>query len=192
MLKELTDISDSEKNTFTVFNSDAIHINIYSKDFSKEHYSMEKFAFEAIGDYLNYLKENVVYDNTRIIIVSDHGEYNVPNNSIAQKYTRFNPLLFVKDFNAKGEYTVNNEFMTNADTSIMAVKDVIQNPVNPFSKKDIRNFVNKKKIGIYESEAFFPVGIGASECIKSDFNYIEVKQDIFKDENWSGIKEKKK
>ena len=44
------------------------------------------------------------------------------------------PLLMVKDFGAHG-FTVSDEFMTNADVPSIAVDDIINDPVNPFTGK---------------------------------------------------------
>ena len=46
------------------------------------------------------------------------------------------PMLLFKDFNAK-EYSVSDEFMTNADTPVLAVEGLINDPVNPFTGKRI-------------------------------------------------------
>jgi arylsulfatase A-like enzyme len=66
------------------------------------------------------LKENNAYDNTRIIIVSDHGgnisnisnNITLPNGTPLASYTA---LLMVKDFDAQGRLKTDNTFMTNAD-----------------------------------------------------------------------------
>lgn len=44
----------------------------------------------------------------------------------------------VKDFNST-EYSESNKFMTNADVPTLAVEGVVQNPINPFTKKKISN-----------------------------------------------------
>ena len=49
-----------------------------------------------------------------------------------------NPLFLVKDFNSK-EFTISNEFMTNADTPTLAVDNLIRNPINPFTGRVINN-----------------------------------------------------
>ena len=78
---------------------------------------------------LDFLRKNNCYDNTRIIIVSDHGYRgyfddfdNFPDPGIP---TRFCPLFLVKDFNAKGKLKTDNAFMTNADTVIFATKKLV-------------------------------------------------------------------
>lgn len=46
------------------------------------------------------------------------------------------PLLMVKDFNSI-KFSIVEEFMTKADVPIFAMKDIICNPVNPFTGKEI-------------------------------------------------------
>lgn len=111
------------------------------------HLSTETAAYLQIGKILEYLKTNGAYDNTRIIITSDHGTSY--NKNIQNKYyfeyetnnyvtvDRFNPIFLYKDFNAHGELTINNEFMTNADTPLFAMEEIIDNPVNPYLNKTI-------------------------------------------------------
>ena len=114
------------------------------------HYQCNMAAWLQLGKWMDYLKEIGVYDNTRIIIVSDHGwplghfddmlfldgsntntEYN-PEDAMA-----YNPVLFVKDFGETGEYKTDYTFMTNADTPYLAMNGLIDDPVNPFTSNPI-------------------------------------------------------
>lgn len=98
------------------------------------HYHANMAAMMKLGDWFDYLRENDCYDNTRIIIVADHGRnvghLNLIKDGVDMEY--FMPLLMVKDFNAKG-FETSLEFMTNADTPALAVEGLIENPVNPFT-----------------------------------------------------------
>lgn len=103
------------------------------------HYHVNMAAFLRIGEWLDYLRENGVYDNTKIILVADHGaslqqiEEMIHDPDNAYKHAElFYPLLMVKDFGAKG-FKTSEDFMTNADAPIMALKDTIPNPINPFT-----------------------------------------------------------
>ncbi|MBQ6116634.1 MAG: YidC/Oxa1 family membrane protein insertase [Oscillospiraceae bacterium] len=107
------------------------------------HYQANMASLLQIGSWLQYLRDNGVYDNTRIIIVSDHGYYLGQNPD--REFTRrgkvidtesYYPLLMVKDFNARG-FRTSDEFMTNADVPALAVEGVIADPVNPFTGKRI-------------------------------------------------------
>lgn len=98
-----------------------------------------------LGNWFDYLRENDVYDNTRIIIVSDHGralfqleELILGDNDDLKDVEFYYPLLMVKDFDSE-EFVTSDTFMTNADVPTLAVKDIISNPVNPFTGKIINN-----------------------------------------------------
>ena len=97
-------------------------------------------AFIQFGKWFDYLRENGVYDNTRIIIVADHGrninQFNVMCNDLTMQY--FMPILLVKDFDAEG-FTVSDEFMTNGDTPVLATNGLIDNPINPFTGNPINS-----------------------------------------------------
>ena len=88
-------------------------------------------AISLLTDFFDYLKQNNIYDNTKIIVVSDHGrEY--PNPFFeSDGMERYNPLLLVKNYNEKGNLNISNEFMTNADAPLLAVSN-INNPVNKY------------------------------------------------------------
>ena len=116
----------------------------------KAHYQSNMAAWIQLGHWMDHLKEIGVYDNTRIIIVSDHGwplesDPNMLFLDGAQNNARYNskdgmaynPVLFVKDFGASGEYTVDDSFMTNADTPYLATYGLIEDPVNPFTLNPI-------------------------------------------------------
>ena len=107
-----------------------------------KHYHANMAAYKKIGEWLNYLRENDVYDNTKIIIVSDHGfevgtimEKEIDQN-MTDDLSYFNPLLLVKDFNST-EFKTDETFMTNADVPTLAVKDLIPDARNPFTQKVI-------------------------------------------------------
>ncbi len=105
------------------------------------HVNME--AFLLLGDWFDYLREQHVYDNTRIILVSDHG-YNL-NFSNYQYGTEewkdismYSPILLVKDFADDG-YRQDKQFMTNADVPTLALADIVDNPVNPVTGNVVNN-----------------------------------------------------
>lgn len=98
------------------------------------HYHVNMASFLMLGKWFDYLRENGVYDNTRIIIVADHGrnlgQFDVTCNDSDMEF--FMPLMLVKDFNATG-FTTSEEFMTNGDTPVLATSGLIDNPINPFT-----------------------------------------------------------
>ena len=118
------------------------------------HYQCNMAAMLKIGDWLEYLRKSGVYDNTRIIIVSDHGKHMDYLNDMSfndgktkrigslDDALTYKALLLVKDFGSK-ELTVDETFMTNADTPSLALAGLVKKPVNPFTGNPI-NMKGKK------------------------------------------------
>ena len=95
-----------------------------------------------LGKWFDYMRKEGVYENTRIILVADHGrstlyeedEHRLGESDILSYY----PLLMMKDFGSSG-FVTSEEFMTNGDVPTLATKDIIENPINPFTGKTIDN-----------------------------------------------------
>lgn len=109
-------------------------------DWQMTHYHANMAVLLRLGEWFDYLRENDVYDNTRIILVADHGQNLTHANEFllgdGQDKSLFNPILMVKDFDGTG-FVTSKEFMTNADVPVLAMDGVIENPVNPFTGKKI-------------------------------------------------------
>lgn len=103
------------------------------------HYDVDAAALIQIGKWLDYLKSNNAYDNTRIIIVSDHGYYakNFKELIVDDELDAegLAPILLVKDFYSNGDFNTSDMFMTNADVPTMALEGIISNPINPYTGK---------------------------------------------------------
>ena len=119
-----------------------------------QHYQINVAALLQVAKWLDYLKANNVYDNTRIIIVADHGAYGFKIDEVYPKFRgkmstelpqQFNPLFMVKDFNSRGNLKTDNSLMTNADTLFFAKKDLPISDINPFTGKKL---VQDKENGI--------------------------------------------
>lgn len=105
-----------------------------------------------LGKWFDYLKAKGAYDNTRIILVADHGcglqqleslmiDDTAYNNYVNKRYGDvefYFPLLMVKDFGS-AEFMESDAFMTNADVPTLAMAGLIDNPVNPFTGKTINS-----------------------------------------------------
>lgn len=170
-LDELTDIVDSDQNTFMMMDNNTPHsiCELQLPDYIPSNtinnrgletgeriddegnileideyfiYHVNISPLIEIGKWLDYLKENDVYDNTRIIIVADHGYHVDQFEELIQDdgtdMQAMIPLLMYKDFGAD-TYAVSDEFMTNGDTPVLAMEGLIDNPINPFTNKAIDN-----------------------------------------------------
>jgi YidC/Oxa1 family membrane protein insertase len=152
-------------------------------------------AFILLGKWFEYLKSIGVYDNTRIILVSDHGlqglhalenfsgNIALPNGD---RLSFYNALLMMKDFNATGELKKSDEFMTNADTPLLILKDIVDNPVNPFTDKPL---LADKNHGIFittiNNTSSYTHTKYAYNIKKNQWLY--VKDNIFEPTNWKNI-----
>ena len=116
------------------FNSEKGSIELDGVD-DMGHYHINMAALLRLGEWFDHLRENGVYDNTRIILVADHStslSLDPEHYYGSMDLGRFFPLLMVKDFDASG-FSVSDEFMTNADVPTLAMDDLIADPVNPFT-----------------------------------------------------------
>ena len=121
----------------------------FENDSERQHYHINMAAMLKLGEWFDYLKEKGVYDNTRIIIVSDHGtpyrwkgphsiyyHDNYSGEDTNLDIRRFACTLMYKDFDAEG-FTVDDGFTTNADVPAIALDGIVSNPVNPFTGNPI-------------------------------------------------------
>ncbi len=146
------------------------------------HYQSNMAAFMKIGKWLDYLRANGVYDNTRIIIVSDHGTPLMHNPDLHEFYY---PLLMVKDFGAT-EFTTNSEFMTNADVPTLATEGLIANPVNPFTGNAI---TNDEKTA-HDQHVFVSNDWDVSENGGTTYlpgEWLSVRDDVRDPSNWESV-----
>ena len=158
------------------------------------HYQTNVAAMLKLGEWLDYLKKNGVYDNTRIIIVSDHGrdleddimpviEYVDGKNENREMISSFfDCVLLVKDYDSD-TFETNDVLSSNADVPAMATAGIIDKPRNPFTGNDLSLLQDQKgepeliytndwHIDTNNGNAFLPA------------NWFTVKDDIQKADNW--------
>lgn len=174
-----------------------------SKDFYDENnyprYHVNMASMLKLGAWFDKLRECGVWDNTRIIIVSDHAwrvgdvgemvkyygfevDRNTPRNKDEADFSVLNCTLMVKDFDAKG-FTADDSFMTNADTPALAFRDLIQDPVNPFTGKNIDD--------TYKQNNRLELFMGRNYSVYTNNGYkfepdhwFSVHDNIFDPDNW--------
>ncbi len=128
-----------------------------SDPYQVTHYHANISSLIQLGKWFDYMRANGVYDNTRIILVSDHArglnQFNVYCEGQDMEF--YMPLLMFKDFNAKG-FTVNEELMSNGDTPFLATSGIIKDPKNPFTGNPINNAHKKGTQYCYYTEDLNP------------------------------------
>ena len=153
------------------------------------HFYANLAALKRVGRWLDVLRDNGIFDNTKIIIAADHGreDLNIPQFGNKSFQARFHPLLLMKDFNSPEGIQTDNEFMTNADVPSLAVSHLPKDlQKNPFTGKNINM---DEKIGGVDIVVHHD-WVKDLEPNKTTYTYnsedlIHVGTDIFDDKNWS-------
>ena len=142
-------------------------------------YHANAATYRMLGTWFAWMRTKGVYDNTRIVIVSDHGRHLPGDNETLDtdfdksELAAWNALLLFKDFGATGGIKTDNSFMTVADVPSLAI--------NGTDDKE------KKKDGL----VVLTGGVDPADHGKYKFNYTEkyrVKDNIFKAANWENLK----
>ena len=205
----LTDTRAVKQNTFTLFVNELTHEpaflqapdyfpvpNVTNRGTSKYadivNYPANAAALKRLGTWFEYLKQNDIYNNTRIIISADHGadvNSGVFTHSEKIPFAReiYNPLLMVKDFDADFPLKTDNSFMTNADVPSLAFKDLIQNPVNPFTNNPINDAPKQEIMYITTSVKWMPYEHNANTFKIAPNEWYTVHTDIFNADNWKKV-----
>ncbi len=156
------------------------------------HYAANFVAFRELGTWFDFMRENGVYDNTRIILVADHGRGLAQFDYMLMKNPKIdvqccNPLLMVKDFGAT-EFTVSHEFMTNADVPTLATEGIIEKPVNPFTGKLISTYEKTAHPQMVTSSEHWQTDTNCGTTFDTaDGHWFSVHDDIFNEENWTQL-----
>ncbi len=157
--------------------------------FQMTHYHADIASFISLGKWMDYLRENGVYDNTRIIIVADHGtDLEFDENVLYQgtDILSFNPVLMVKDFDDKGFY-ISDQFMTNADVPTIAMDGLIESPVNPFTGNEVTNEMKNDEIHEVQWTNIWDTNKNNGYTFIPATWYAVHGRNIFDHDNWENI-----
>jgi len=152
------------------------------------HYQSNLASLKALGEWFDYLRKNGCYDNTRIVLVADHGfALNNFDDMIFENgmdVESYNPLLMVKDFN-EDSYVVSNEFMTIADVPTITLDGLIDNPVNPFTGAPINSNAKMEPQMVTTSHNYSTIKNNGNTFDTDDGEWYRVTPGDFKDSsNW--------
>jgi hypothetical protein len=208
----ITETTDIGRGTLTIMVNDLTHnvaylqhpdytveerITRYGDNFfgnsSFKYYHVNASAYILLAKWFDYLRYEGVWDNTRIIIVSDHGDGGITHPDFSDFQNNhvlpYNPILLFKDFGCNDALKINNDFMTNADVPLLALRDIADNPVNPFTGKAL---ATEKENGVY----IFTQGFTNTEfytgtvCLEDNSVFYHVHDSIFDSINWNEIRYK--
>ena len=174
------------------FTVDGVAMRVESP-FQMAHYQVNMAALLQLGTWFDYLRENGVWDNTRIVITADHGiglnqfdDLMLPTGGLDVQTV--NPLLMVKDFGST-EFMTDRSFMTNADTPALATNGLFPQAVNPFTGRPLQaadKDGREQHILLASGENLYP---RTDNTFQPDA-WFAVRDDIFDPDNWSylGVK----
>lgn len=210
LLDELFD-DTSEKNSFIIIDNEMTHEPVLlqlpdyvpsknidnsafeNMDKNKLHdvdYHITACALLRWAEFFDYLREQNLYDNTRIIIVSDHGSHGKnkiykETGKLPFRIQRMSATLLVKDFNAHGEIRTDMTFMTNADTPYLATKDLIEDARNPFTGNllEVSDENDKREKTIVMCAPAVSTRVRHENEWKVD-GYYKLHDTIFDEDNW--------
>jgi YidC/Oxa1 family membrane protein insertase len=205
-LPRFTEITDLPNNGALIMTNNTTHENsflqapdyvpvLHVTNYGKSHFSgasayhVNAGSIHRLADWFEFLKKEKVYDNTRIILVSDHGpEPNfITKLDLPFNVDQFNPLLMVKDFNSSGEIKTDMTFMSNADVPYLALVDIIDNPINPFTGNAITMELKESPLYIAISSSNETGDGQATKYVLNPHRDYYVHDNIFEAENWTRV-----
>jgi len=108
--------------------------------YARHHANAARCTLLLVANYLDFLKQADVYDNTKIVIVSDHGiagpvedhsSRAVAGGTTDHRFVNTRSVLLVKERNATGALRTSEEFMPNAEVPRIVCEE-ISGCVNPY------------------------------------------------------------
>lgn len=146
-------------------------------------------TLKLLVKWFNWMKKSGVYDNTKIIIVSDHGISGLSPMFEDFKHVldseskpvfptgRIHPVMLVKDFNSRGKVEISDKLLSNSDTFDIATSVI-------GSSDPILNYNPNRELKLYTTP--WKISSNKPDAYKITGEYT-VKKSIFNMENWSYI-----
>jgi len=175
----------------------------YCRDeYTAEHFYVNYLTHEKLAEFFALLKANDCYDNSRIIIVSDHGRFDIKTTTMSFlrdfeqtpfEPERFIPLMMVKDFYSDGALKKDDVFMTLADIPLLVTEGLPPElQINPFSGKFFKETQDKTVVKIINSVAWNAAQQkNLTQFVKTQDLWAYVHDDVYNPNNWSWTRTKK-
>ncbi|MBQ9537731.1 MAG: hypothetical protein IJU95_00545, partial [Treponema sp.] len=218
-LKELTDIGETEGGFYLSLTNQLTHTSFYLQapgyipvnkvtDYGSSSfiydvaYYSQMATFKLLAKWFDYLKQEGIWDNTKIVLVSDHGCYwndidiekddNLDSLVAGEEYNgrgHYHPLLLFKDLGSSGKPVTDAEsFMTNADVPSLLLKGLVEQPVNPFTGREIpldTRELKKDGVVISVSDRHKPSDNGKYRFTIAKDQWWRVRNNIYQAASWS-------
>lgn len=169
-------MDSSNKKGF--ISSDVEYMKIFLTNKNQLVYNNHISYLLKLFSLFEWMKKNHVYDNTKIIIVSDHGVrgYKIQTDDVYNLQTQpSHALLLIKDFQKRSELSYSNDFVSN-DQAFYELCKIFGNTLEKcsygYKNQGYKKFVFSNKID-FDSFVFD--------------NIFEVKDSVFNAQNWKDI-----
>ncbi len=153
-------------------------------EYSYQHFDTEVCALLFLVRYIQWLKQEGIYDNTQIFVVSDHAgddSLNIP--SLSPRTIGPDILFLFKDFGAKGTLKIDNRLMANYDISSIFCEN-LSNGCPNVPPNILKNYpTNREIIHARPNDDFHR---HKSNLWLIDRAY-KVKDNIYDPKNWTDI-----
>ena len=149
-------------------------------------------SYRLVGQWLDTLRALGVYDNTRIILASDHGMtlgglIDGTQLENGDSIEALNCLLMVKDFGSNEPFRSSEEFHMNADVPALATQGILDGAADPFTGDPLADSDETDSVTVtyvYDvqldrSEKSFDTSLGHLWSVK--------KGDIYELDNWQQL-----
>jgi hypothetical protein len=150
-------------------------------------YQTTKCMMRELGRFAQWLHASSVYDNTMLVIASDHGwtSHNPLLKDVPERlvYSMFQSFLMVKQFDAQGPLVESKEFIANANVPGI-ICDVIGGCVDKTTGKTIAHQRLTGNVLLHETP-WQPAGQHKDAFVVEAL--YSVHSDITKPENWTRV-----
>ncbi len=157
------------------------HTDYYSPKYS---YSHLKCLLETMITWIQWMKEVNIYDNTKIVIASDHGSSSfLSSNDKGDIYAKEGDifaLLMVKDFYERGNIKISQQLMSNADIPSILASGIPEHSFPELQQDPI--MTNREEIALkhFVSESDYNLALTDFELKYA----ITVQGDVYDKEKW--------
>jgi YidC/Oxa1 family membrane protein insertase len=164
-------------------------ISTFKDKATVEAFHSTRCAMHAVKEYLDWFKENGIYDNTMFVIVSDHGwfAHNPLINGTDEEqveHSQFQNLMMTKPFGVKGTFRETREFISNASVPGI-ICDIIGECVDSYLDKTVSSKTLDHAIKIHVTP-WNPAGQKKDTFVVGDI--YKVEKDISVPANWKKLK----
>ncbi len=160
-------------------------------------YYSAKAAIQAVSRWVTWLRNNNIYDNTMIVLVSDHGNSLTENPMMEEGFaagditetiiTRAHAFLMVKDFERNDQLSVDYRFMSNADVPAIVARGAGIAESDIGKDPTIGPPPETRTLDTVKSDSWRWEYLIRNSKYNIEWHY-QVKDSIFYEKNWKKIK----